>query len=433
MNRLCTHWPCAAALLLALLLAPLLALVAALPVAAQTEPAALAVTGSLRGSAWSGSRDLDDRGGLAQASAWLRSDLRLGEGLNLVADARLLARTPLGSSQPNAQQARLRELALRWRAGPAELRLGRQIIAWGRADAINPTDSFGKRDYSLLAAADTDQREGADAVSLRWTLDEAFSLQAVWLPHFRSDTIPLADAPMQSVTNVPSRSRRNGGLKLEHQGGDVDWSLSVYDGLDRMPDLGIAGSGPSGLQLALANHPVRVFGADFSTTVGQTVLRGEIGWAKRRQTGTAEDFFRKRSQWLAVLGGDHSFDGGLNLNLQLFAQRVRGWRSAGALADPVAQAVAQVQQAINNQGQRQQLGLSWRLAKSWGNDAWLAELSGVHSLTTHGQVLRGQLRQQIDDHWQWSLGFEHFRGPAHTVFGQLRRNATAHAELRYQF
>ena len=58
----------------------------------------------------------------------------------------------------------IREAYLDLSHGPLDLRIGKQIIAWGRADRINPTDNLTPRDYTLLVPDDDDQRLGTPAV-----------------------------------------------------------------------------------------------------------------------------------------------------------------------------------------------------------------------------------------------------------------------------
>lgn len=48
------------------------------------------------------------------------------------------------------------------------LDVGRQIVVWGRADGINPTDNLSPRDYTRLVPDETDQRLGNDAIKLTY-------------------------------------------------------------------------------------------------------------------------------------------------------------------------------------------------------------------------------------------------------------------------
>ena len=58
----------------------------------------------------------------------------------------------------------LREAFVDVRLGRLDLRAGRQIIAWGRADGVNPTDNLSGQDLTLLVPDDDDRRLGTTAV-----------------------------------------------------------------------------------------------------------------------------------------------------------------------------------------------------------------------------------------------------------------------------
>jgi hypothetical protein len=403
---------------------------AAMAPQARAQTPQVDVTGSVRASLWSGSRDLDDAGPVPAVDLWVRGTAKFGDNQSLVADGWLQASD---RRSVRNQQARLRELFWKARLGDVDLRIGRQLIVWGRADGINPTDSIGRRHFTQLTTEDADQREGADGVSATYTINERYSLQGVWVPRFRSDVIPFSVGPMQTLNRVKPASRSQFAVKLDHTGGDVDWSVSYFSGYDRMPDLSIGELSASGIRLDLSSHRVQVLGADFSTNVGDYVVRGEVAWSQRDKDNTASGFFRKRSQLMLVLGGDRNFGDSLNVNLQLFGQWVPDQQDPGQLADMIPRSVAVVQAAINNQSEKFQYGVTYRIAKSWNNDTWQAELSGVHSLTTHGNYVRGSLKHAINDNWRVHVGFENYRGAPETVFGQLRKNSAAYAEVRYVF
>lgn len=398
--------------------------------AAHSSPS-LDIAGSVRASIWSQSRTLDDVGPISTASLWLQAAVHLADDKTILADG--WTQEAGGSGSVRDQEAHLRELFFKARIGDVDLRLGRQLIVWGRADAINPTDSIGSRNFTYLTVDDDDQREGSDAVAASYAMTSEYSLQAVWLPCFRGDVIPFRPQPMQAVTTVAPDRRSQYAVKLDRSGGNVDWSLSYFDGYDRMPDLSLSGVGARRVNTTLSNNAVRVLGADFSSTFQGVVSRGEIAWSQRDRDVTVGGFFRKRSQLLAVIGGDKTFDGSMNINLQLFGQWVPDYRSPEQLVNPIEREVAIAQAAINNQSGKSQFGMTSRLAKSWMNDTWQAELYVVYSITTHGTYVRGQVKRAINDKWRFIAGLDRYRGNDDTVFGQLRHNSTAYAELRYVF
>lgn len=404
------------------------------PRAALAQDGPVKLGGSLRAALWSHSRMLDGAGPVGSAALWLDGVVRLGADTSVVAGGFAVAQRVSmdDGGGRRTDDGQLRELFWKTRMGPLDLRVGRQVIVWGRADALNPTDSIGRRDYTRLATDDADQRDGADAVLASYEMGPDYRLQAVWLARFRGDIIPLGQQPMQTISFVAPERRRQYALKFDHSG-SVDWSLSYFDGIDRMPDLSLAGVGADGVALRLTHHPVRVLGADFSTSVGEQVWRGEIGWSERSRDQAQAGFFRKRSQLLLVLGGERNVGETGNVNVQLFAQHVPGYRDPAELGGPLLSAVATLQDAINNQGVRRQYGLTWRLARSWMNDTWQGEVSGMGSWTTHATYVRAQLRHAIDDWWRVNLGADRYRGPQDTLFGVLRRNSTAWVEVRRVF
>jgi hypothetical protein len=388
---------------------------------------ALEFAGSARAAEWSHSRDLDDAGPVSTIGVWARATARLGERAMLVGDA-----WAQGADHRQGD-ASVRELFVKASVGRVDVSVGRQVIAWGRADAFNPTDSVGPRDYKRLAVEDSDQRDGADVVSAQWFPSEGWSVQTLWLPDFRGDRVPLRTFPGESLSANSPRSRSQYAVKLDRTGGRVDWSLSWFDGVDRLPDLALVAQQPGGIAVALSNHRVRTLGADFSTSAAEVTWRGEVGWSQRDAGGAASgDFFRKRPELMAVLGGDRAF-GDLDVNLQAFGQWVPRWRDPDQLGDPIAIAVATEQSAINNQPGRHQFGATWRASTSWANEAWQAECSGVASLTTHGNVVRLKLKHALADRWRLVAGADRYAGPDDTVFGQLRANSTAYVELSRLF
>ena len=93
------------------------------------------LSGSLRGSYWSSSRSLNTNDNLGVASAWLRGRSQLAPGVSLVADAWLMNDELF---QAGATSALLREGYLDLTFGSLDLRVGQQIIAWGRRGPDQP-------------------------------------------------------------------------------------------------------------------------------------------------------------------------------------------------------------------------------------------------------------------------------------------------------
>lgn len=389
-----------------------------------TRPA-LDGTLSLRGDLWSGSRDLDDAGPVAQASAWGRAKVDLGDAGTLVGDGWLAAR---GGADRPAPHGRVRELYWRGTFGPLDLRIGRQIIAWGRADGLNPTDNLTPRDFTLLVPEDGEQRRGNDALQASVETG-AGVLSAVWLPRGGSHRVPLPRTPQVMYDEADPPRRDGWALKWDLAGDGIDGSLSYFDGTDPLPDLALAGAGPDGVQVAVRNHRLRAFGGDLSWVQGRMVWRAEAAWMRSGSAGAA-DFVRKRDRLWLVGGGEWTFDGGTTLGLQALVQHVPGFVDPDTLATPVEREIAGRQAALANQTAANQLGASWRLAHRFRNDTASAELSGVWTGAPDSSLWRTRFTVALSDAWQLQAGTDATFGPAKSLWGQFRANRLAFVQLR---
>ncbi len=70
-----------------------------------------------------------------------------------------------------------------------DLKIGRQRIAWGTADKMNPTDNLNP--YDLEDILDFGRHRGSDAINLNYYFNSDFSLQAVFIPVFQLANLPI--------------------------------------------------------------------------------------------------------------------------------------------------------------------------------------------------------------------------------------------------
>jgi len=394
--------------------------------------ASVSVNGSARAGWWSKSRSLDRESDIGTGALWAKAQLDLGAagGANIDGWVGDQSRGNSISNRRNRHE-RIRELYWQKSAGDVDLRLGPQIIVWGRADAIKPTDNLTPRDFTLLTPEDSDQRFGTFATSATYHFGE-YSVQAVWLPTFQTSVIPLRPISMVSYRYDSPPRRNQLAFKFDYAGHELDWSLSYFDGYDTIPDLALVGVGPSGLTIGVTNHHLQVWGADASWSVGRYVLRGEVA-SMRPDAEEAGAFANKHPQTWLVIGGERGFGEHLNVNLQYFAQNVMGFSSPDNLADPIARQVAWQQAATANQVAGFQQGFTLRLAWNWASDSWHAETSTIFSINNSARLWRGRLVHAPDDHWRINFGFDRYSGPDHSLFGALKDNSTLFSELRYVF
>jgi hypothetical protein len=331
-----------------------------------------------------------------------------------------------------ATAGKLREAYLDLRLGPVDLRIGRQIIAWGRADRINPTDTLTPRDFTLLVPEDADQRFGTTGI--RATAHVAgMSLTGVLLPTFAPNIVPIRRPPPPSTLqeHVPGDPVLQGAFKIERTGGRVDWSASYFDGFDLFPDLQIAGLRPSGVDLVLSHHRIRVVGADAAAAVGPYTVRGEAAYTFTEHSRRGDQI--KSPFLFLVFGADRTLPGGVYVNLQYLLRVVADFQRPADVEDPVRRGVAVAQALVNDQLDPVKHAFALRVATTWLNETLSGEIGAIVSATRGDYAVRPKVTYALTDRVKLTAGADFFRGETPSFFGRLRDTSTAYLEVRWGF
>lgn len=390
-------------------------------------------TGSLRGSYWNMEHNASGANDIGNADLWLKVTPHLTENITLVAEGwARVSTTPTSANISNSTQtiSRLREGYLSTTHGAADLRIGKQIIVWGRADQLNPTDNLSPRDNSQLFVEPDDQRHGTIAAKATYNFTNTFSglaASAIWLPVFRPNIQPISPPVGISFTEIlPTKDQY--AFKLEQTGREIDWSLSYFNGYDLNPDLG-----PRTPQnLALNHHHIQVLGTDAAMVIGRYGVRSEIAYTWTEDK-SGDDPFTKNPFLYWVTGADKTFLEYLNINLQYFARRVADFQHPTTISNPQLQPIAIQQSIISSQQDSFQQGVSLRIANKWFNETLDAELAAVYNFTRQDYLLRPKISYAFNDHWRGNLGANIFRGENGTFFGLLKDRSAVFAEIRYGF
>jgi hypothetical protein len=383
--------------------------------------------GSVRAGYFSSSRKLDSKKNLGTGSLWLKAAPALGSRASLLLDGWVRNDE---SFRSDASFGRLREGYVDISFGNTDLRLGKQIIVWGRADRLNPTDNLTPRNYTLLTPEDDDQRLGVPAAKATYHLQE-YALTAIWLSGFKPNIFPIAPPPSVYFTEH-SEDAPQGALRVDHTGGAVDWSVSYFNGLDLNPDITIGGITAAGMNLMLDHHRIRVLGMDAATVAGRYGLRAEAAYSWTESTG-ANDFSVKKPFFYAVAGGDRTFFDYLNVNIQYYVRVVQDYQDPREIANPVQRLVAVQGAVISNQLNHFSQGLSIRIGNKWLNETLEADIAAVASFTHRDYAIRPKLVYAFSDHTKGTIGLDLYRGDSDTFFGQLTNNSLMFSEVKYSF
>ncbi len=378
--------------------------------------------GECRTGYWSSSRNLDDRGDIAKGTCLVNWNLDLAEQLRLV----LAGRAGVDdSAKADGYSGRLREGYLETGNDAWRWRVGRQIIAWGRSDRINPTDYLSPRDLTLLVPEDDEQRMGINALQVRHDLDDSLSLTAV-VADFDANRMPTGTLP----ANLDKRDEPDAleaALKLDHAGDSLDWSLSWFDGYERAPRYqALLAPAP---RFISAYERKRAIGADFAWATGDWTVRGEFAHERLHlECSGCRDERRKVSR--IVVGADRNFGDSANFNLQLFGV----WRDYREPADSgILRLVEEGTDRLNSEFGRRDWGLTSRVSDMFFNERLKLEMSAVLDLTGSSYVVRPRASYSLTDSVKLGAGVDHFHGARQSYFGVRKKNSVTFVELSLVF
>ena len=239
---------------------------------------AVDLSGYVRGAFFGGrnsGKDPEVKAAYAEVS--LKLDARKSNIGKAFAEVRLQPGIEHGSSifLPDVREA--------WVAtspGPFDITLGKKIIAWGRADGINPTNTVTPMNETALTSEFDDTRQGnlLARASFSWS---SFSFEGIWLPLYSPDVLPIEGADLPPEVTIaeptyPGPELDNSGfaLRCDLSFPVVDGSVSYFNGYETQPGFDYA-FGLSGISLTPTAYRVHSAGADFSTAIGSFGLRGE--------------------------------------------------------------------------------------------------------------------------------------------------------------
>lgn len=378
--------------------------------------------GECRAGYWSSNRNLDDRRDIAKGTCLVNWNLDLAEQARLV----LAARAGIDdSAKADGYSGRLREGYVEAGNDGWRWRVGRQIIAWGRSDRINPTDYLSPRDLTLLVPEDDEQRMGINAVQVRHGFDDSLSLTAV-LADFDANRMPTGSLPAR-LDKRDEPDALETALKLDHAGDSLDWSLSWFDGYERAPRYQAVLT-PS-LRFISAYERKRAVGADFAWATGEWTMRGEF--AHERLTldcsGCRDE---RREVNRIVLGADRNFGDSGNFNVQLFGV-FRDYREPAGSG--VLRLVEEGIDRLNSEFDRRDWGMTTRVSDMFFNERLKLELSAVVDITGSSYVLRPRASYSVTDSVKLGAGVDHFHGARQTYFGVREKNSVKFVEVSLVF
>ncbi|WP_432719550.1 hypothetical protein R0381_000316 [Jeongeupia wiesaeckerbachi] len=375
--------------------------------------------------AWSGNRVLDDRNGILAPMLSADASVNLSEQLSVRAGGLVYH-----FSQDNGDDTRsiLREAFLQWSGDETQVRLGWQVVAWGRADRINPTDNISARDYTSPQSVDEAQRMGAGMLSVAHDFGSAGRLTVLG-KQVKPSRMP-SDPAEENLPLRPDGEDYEYAAKFDHSGDAFDWSVSYFKGLEKPRSLQlmrIADQRIVGVNRGYAE--LEVLGADAATTIGGWGLRGEIAHMRFPETDFQVNDGRI-SHWYGITGVETNLPANATAGVQYFFRYFDEDPQLDGLK-PAESAVRRKLRIANNQFHQYQDGLTLRLAQRLWNDSVDYEIVGVVNFRDGDYAIRPRIGWRYSDSIKLSAGADIYRGKDESFFGSLRKNNVQFAEISY--
>ena len=364
-------------------------------------------------------------GNESSAWLWLKAGIDISEDFSIKAKGWIQGKK---NKYDDDMEEELQEAYAEYFSNALTFKIGRQIIAWGRADSLNPTDNLTPRDYSLSLLEDSEQRFGADALIFKYSESDA-ELSFVLISEPKANVLPLEFLLGTKIDDVLPENPA-GALKLNVVKPSLDWSISYYDGFDLMPNIGI---NPASLSVTQQYDRKQVIGADAATTINRYGIRIEAAYSIFPEAPFV-GFFEKKDQAYWILGADRSITENINLNMQVYGKKTFDFQDREEISGdyPLGQ-LQMVSAILAGQLYDHDSGLTCRIYNKWLNETLTAELLGVYSTSHHDRLFRARISYAINDHLKLSVGSDSFIGAPDTFFGNNESLSFSQAEIKLLF
>ena len=307
----------------------------------------------------------------------------------------------------------LRRLSATYTRGKFTLEAGKQLIRWGKADVLNPTDRFAPRDF--LNVVDNSFLGVTAARATYGT--QSNTIDMVWAPRFTPSRVPLlnqrwAVVPPGIAIHELSPEFPGGpqfGARWNHIGAAAEYSFSFYNGYDHLPLYRVQPNFTLLRADTQRYYPqLRMFGADAAIPLGPVTLKSEAAYLT--SSTPQSDVYVLYVFQLERQTGDWSLVGGYAG--QAITQRrdtlgfspVRGF--ARAFVAHAAYTI-DVNRSLSFEG----------VVRQNGDGLWL----------------KTEYSRAFGQHWRATAGLVLVRGVETDFLGQYHRNSHGILSLRYSF
>ncbi len=404
------------------------------------------LNGFMRGAFFVGNSvendDLEQKSGYGEVGLKMR--VRKGAWGDGYAELRFRRGSEFG--EPVSEMT-VREAYVNTYLGNLDVRIGQQIVVWGRADGFNPTNNITPQNMLVRSSDEDDRRIGNFLFRANYMLNP-FQLEFMWVPHYRPSVLPVSLFPFPDVVDYagaqnPGPELKNGAVaaKIDLGLSAIEGSLSYFRGFMPMP-----GVFPLSIDLntdtrefeaVIVSKPyeMQVLGGDFSTTLGSFGMRGEIAY--RVPIDDYEDDglpHIPNPDFQYVLGADKTI-GHFSIIAQYVGRYIvdfEEFKPTGLLKE--LELIYSTNRMITSQLNEMSHAVFIRPALALFHETLDIECAAYYDFTTEEAIIRPILTRDITDAMTFKVGADIYTGPEGTLFGNVEKAlSSGFVECRVSF
>jgi len=209
-----------------------------------------------------------------------------------------------------------------------EVKLGKQIHAWGMVDGNNPTDNLNAYDYYFMFMPGADRKLGSNSASVNMVWGD-YQFETVIIPEhtpnrltFGEDDFPIQPPMDEPESYVTIENPLEIGIRLRGSFTLADVGLSYFKGHDR--SFSMLGYLPTIPNLYFGFRETEVYGANFVTFLGDFTIRGESGYfvTENKTSGDWSKIETKAEYIQYVFQGEMTGPYDIALNAQYIGSKI---------------------------------------------------------------------------------------------------------------
>lgn len=308
-----------------------------------------------------------------------------------------------------------------------DMRLGRQIVRWGKADQISPVDNINPQDMREFILPDLEERKMPNWMARIRLFPGDVTVEGIFVPFFESNEFDFSGNTWALLGSQPNGLRireskpadsldnADWGLRTATTIAGWDVALSYLYATEKTPHLRFEPMNPMGPTLLADYQRQNIYGVEFETTVDKFGFRGEGAYFDEQSLHTEALNSVASPVVHYLVGVDYLGEADWYANVQLSHQHVFEYESDILYL------------------RRDNFYLNGEINKEFWRGNAMLKLSYALDLRDGGTFLRPEGILTYYKNLELSLGYYLFAGPADSLLGRYQDDDQVFLKATYFF